>query len=73
MRHLRWNGHPKIDFFADHDFADCWYTTRPLGHNILTKTIARLCASAGIEASRQIIHYVPLRQQGCIKVESMNN
>ncbi len=28
---------------------DCWYTTRPLGHNTLTKTIARLCASAGIE------------------------
>ncbi len=22
MRHLRWNGHPKIVFFADHDFAD---------------------------------------------------
>ena len=22
MRHLHWNGHPDIDFFSDHDFAD---------------------------------------------------
>ena len=22
MRYLRWNGHPTIDLFADHDFID---------------------------------------------------
>ena len=29
--------------------SKCWYTSRPLGHNTLTKTMARLCATAGIE------------------------
>ena len=26
----------------------CWYTSRPLGHNTLTKTICRLCRAAAI-------------------------
>lgn len=26
----------------------CWYTSRPLGHNTLTKTISKLCSAAGI-------------------------
>ena len=27
---------------------DCWYSTRPLGHHSLGKTVARLCKAAGI-------------------------
>lgn len=26
----------------------CWYSSKPLGHNTLTKTIGRLCEEAGI-------------------------
>ena len=26
----------------------CWFTSRPLGHNTLTKTMSRLCETAGI-------------------------
>ena len=29
--------------------ASCWYSNRPLGHNTLRNTVARLCSSAGIQ------------------------
>ena len=28
---------------------DCWYTSKPLGHNTLTKLLSRMCKAAGIE------------------------
>lgn len=27
---------------------NCWYTSKPLGHNSLTKTMSRMCSAAGI-------------------------
>lgn len=31
-----------------HPTNDCWYQPRPVGHNILSNTIKRLCSKAGI-------------------------
>ena len=28
--------------------SDCWYSSKPLGHNTISKTISRLCSEAGI-------------------------
>ncbi|XP_070572936.1 uncharacterized protein [Ptychodera flava] len=30
----------------------CWYTNRPLGHNALNGTVARMCKQAGIDGYR---------------------
>ena len=32
--------------------ASCWYSNRPLGHNTLPNTVARLCSSAGIQGHK---------------------
>ena len=44
---------PNADAFylqpATHPTEKMWYTTKPLGHNSLTKTISRLCKSANID------------------------
>ena len=37
---------------ADHPTANCWYSKIPLGHTKLSKTVARLCASAGIQGHK---------------------
>ena len=29
--------------------ADCWYQSKPVGHNTLTQTVKRLCAKVGVE------------------------
>ena len=37
---------------AIHPTATCWYSKQPLGHTKLSKTVARLCSSAGIQGHK---------------------
>ena len=37
---------------ANHPTANCWYSKQPLGHTTLSKTVARLCTSAGIQGHK---------------------
>ena len=37
---------------ADHPTTNCWYSKIPLGHTKLSKTVVRLCASAGIKGHK---------------------
>ena len=32
--------------------ADTWFTAKPIGHNTLEQTVARLCSAAGIQGFR---------------------
>ena len=37
---------------ANHPTTSCWYSKQPLGHTKLSTTVARLCASAGIQGHK---------------------
>jgi len=37
---------------ANHPTANCWYSKQPLGHTTLSKTVAWLCTSAGIQGHK---------------------
>ena len=52
---LRPNNVPADAFYlrpAIHPTATCWYSKQPLGHTKLSKTVARLCSSAGIQGHK---------------------
>ena len=49
---LRPKGAPSDVFYLkplNNPLPDCWYTCRPVGHNLLSQTVKRLCSNIGIE------------------------